>query len=278
MSSSVWYEMGIRKGKFRGVVPVHFLDKACRFFSSLREECRKSLSPEYAAGEKESTFSNKDKSGAWQVNSGNLWRLFSYEGNISGKPVPPLGTPVPEELWSGDPPDWSKNFFSEEEILGEKVIPHPLDNNRGGGRFLRTPIGWEQQRYWLIQKMRFCIVPLKITWCSSFDNVWYEHSGGYAGERGFINSDAFNWEGRKYLRLTFPDFFLQGACCCKIALAAEKISGKKVPIEGKRWITGFPFTTAAPPGDESWDGISKLRVYGIADLSTHPGFASYFDF
>ena len=280
MSPGVWYDMGIREGKFRGVEPCTFLDTACHFFRMLREQLHKDLDPSYVTDLPESTFTfrGKEKNTAWENSGLRRWRYFSYTGNIPGKLTSPLGYPVPEKLWQSDAPQLEKVTFSEAEILGVPVIPHAFDNNLSAGGFLRTTLSWEKQRYALIQKMRYCIVPLKIHWYSDSDKEWYEYSGPGAGERGFVNSDRFVWTGRKYLRLTFPDFWMEEGTICKIALSAEKISGDKLPLEGARWLTSFPFTTQAPPEGEMWESASKLRIYGMADLSTHPGFASFFEF
>lgn len=277
---SVWYEMGMRNGEFRGVVPAAFMNSAYRFFLDLRDRCRQNINPAYTppVHEQNFTFNGVDRFGYWRG-----WNNFDfYESFFTFQPSPhgtPLGIPIPEELWKTAEPDWEKVFFTEEEILGEKTIHHPsMASQRGEGpTAARYGNGteWEKQRYRLILKMRYCLVPLQIYARRSYnDSTFYEY---YGSRSGCINNSAFYWADYPQLYVKLPEYWTQEKTVYKIGIYAENLTScSKVPLEGSRWISDKSFRTVREPAVNYWQSHSILRIYGAVDLSTHPDFKKYF--
>jgi hypothetical protein len=274
---SVWHEMGMREDQFKGVIPEKFLEKCFAFFSSLRNQCRKDLDPYYTppSWERYMNFYGKDKFLGTRTYSSDAyndyWSYFTYFSSSprNGNKVP-VGSPVPEELWQSDQPRWEKTDFSEKELLQEEISPHPLNNNRSGGGFAAS-LNWHRQRYRLIQKMRYCIVPLQISYQEYYSRNWYNMSGG------FVDSSSFSWDHIYKLRMQFPEYWCLAGTSLKIGVYAEKVYGTRLPLSGSFMHRGSSFTTDPPPVGKSWQGSSLLRVYGMADLSTHPDFSHYFE-
>lgn len=274
---SVWQEMGMRDGVFRGVTPEKFFREVFAFFSSLRNQCRKDLDPGYTKPSWESymDFSLREKHLGARRYSGDgyndYWNYFTYFATTprNGNKVP-VGSPIPEELWLSEAPRWEKTLFSEEELLQEEIAPHPLDNTRGRGGFAAT-LDWHRQRYRLIQKMRYCMVPLKIACQDYHSREWYDLSGG------FIDSAEFGWDYVRSLRVTFPDYWQAPGTQVKIGIFSEKVYGTRLPEQECCWQANPPWTTEPLPENQRWQGASLLRIYGVVDLSTHIDFSRYFD-
>lgn len=269
--SNVWYEMGMRDGVFRGTVPAAFMNETYRFFLNLREACRKIVNPAYITPESEKnyTFNARDRFGHWRG-----FDYDTYRDKFTYQPVP-LGSPIPEEVWNAEKPEWKKTAFSEKELLNEEIIPHELTYG-GRGPYLNNTTQWEKQRYRLIQKMRYCIIPLQVAVRENYGNkdLWRE----YYGSTGCVDSAFFNWETYLQLRITVPDYWTKEGTCYKIGLFAEnKDPYTKAPISGCRWEERRELTTSKAPADAPYLGRSVLRIYGAADLSTHPDYSKYFD-
>lgn len=270
--NSVWYEMGMRSGLFKGTNPATFMNCAYRFFLDLRYQCRKSWDPSIVLPDYETKFVFNARDKNWRDFTNNFYRRYFTYREV------PMGTPIPEEVWNSDKPTWEKTSFTEEEILGEKPIIHPLEDlskpGGGKGQFSMT-CDWESQRYRLIQKMRYCLVPIKImVFEALYDKTWKN----WYGNTGFLDRDGFGWEGYSRVRASFFDYWTQGNTVFKIGIFAEnKTPGLKVPFNGGRWISQKEFTSAKAPDDDPWLGISTLRIYGAVDLSTHPDYEKFFD-
>ena len=264
---SVWYEMGMRDGAFRGTVPAAFMNCAYRFFLDLRDQCRKDLAPGYVCPEREKNFSfnARDKFGRWRGYEGDIYKKnFTFQ-------APPMGTPIPEELWSTSRPEWKKVRFTEEEILGEEIISY---GDGPGYSFHSTE--WEKQRYRLIQKMRYSLIPLQITF-STIDHTKQERWEEYYGNTGCIDREVFPWDSLYRLRVKIPDYWAQPGVPCKIGICAENLtSALNVPLNGCRWVAQKNFTTAGTADKKPWLGRSKLRIYAAVDLAGHPDYAKYF--
>lgn len=272
MKRSIWYEMGMRDGVFRGTVPAAFMNAAYRFFLTLRDQCRMNVYDSYrpSASETAFVFNARDKFGNWR---GFDYRMFRDKFTFQ---APPLGSPIPEELWTTGRPEWTKISFSEEELLGEEIIPHPYNADNTGraiGR-LSMSMQWETQRYKLIQKMRWCIIPLKVSVRYSHYNDWWRE---WYGNRACIDYN-FPWEIYPQIKVSFSDYWTQEDTVYKIGIYAKKLHPDyRTPIEGCYWVKDKTFTTPPWPPDQRWFGESSLRIYGAVDLSTHPDYQHYFD-
>ena len=264
---SVWYQMGMRDGAFRGTVPAAFMNNAYRFFLDLRDQCRKVLSPGYIPPESENKFSfnARDRYGRWRGYPDIIYRnMFTFQ-------QVPMGSPLPEEVWNAPKPKWDKVNFTEEEILNEEIIPF--------GTFRGKPADsteWETQRYRLIQKMRYCLIPLLIE-VSTLDYQKRETWQDYHYNSGCVDQETFHWDYWYRLKVKIPDYWSQKNVISKIGINAENLtSANNVPINGSRWMEQKSFTTAKNTGNSLWLGTSKLRIYGAVDLASHPDFAKYF--
>lgn len=274
---SVWTDIGMREGMFYGVVPEFFLRNAFSFFSLLRNQCRKSVDPDHAvpAWEKRMDFFARAKhhgTGRSRVDPYNdYWKYFTYffiRPDVGSQA--PIGAPIPEYLWC-EPPKWEKTNFTEAEILGEsEIFRHPADRGTAIPRTAPS-LDWHKQRYRLIQKGRYCIVP--ITTNVKYDGEWLNMTTS----AGYINDEDFGWWYVRGLKFAFDDFWFQEGVDARIGIYNEHVGGAAVfPFQGAYW---FPQKTVTliPEEDKRWDGYSILRAYGIIDLSTHPDFAEYFD-
>ena len=201
--------MGMREGAFRGTTPAIFLNEAYRFFLGLRDECRKEVYPGYITPESEKnyTFNARDKFGVWRGITDAIYQnRFTFQ-------AAPLGSPIPEELWTTDTPQWVKSSFTEQEILNEEIIPHELTISHGAP-YRSMSMQWEKQRYRLIQKMRYCLIPLKILTTRGYDlSRWYE----WYGNTGCIDKPSFSWESYPRIKVTVPDFWTKRALSTRSA-------------------------------------------------------------
>ena len=273
---SVWTDIGMREGMFYGVVPEFFLRNAFSFFSLLRNQCRKSVDPDHTVPDWEKYmdfFAREKHRGARRDIAepyNDYWNYFTYffirpdQGSRA-----PIGAPIPEYLWC-EPPKWEKTNFTEAEILGEsEIFSHPAVT---GTEIPRTApsLDWHKQRYRLIQKGRYCIVP--ITTNVKYDGEWLNMTSA-----GYINDENFGWWYVRGLKFSFDDFWFQEGVDARIGIYNEHVGGAAVfPFQGAYWFQQKT-VTLIPEEEKRWDGYSILRVYGIIDLSTHPDFAEYFD-
>ena len=274
MSESTWYRMGMREGVFRGTTPAVFMNELYKFFLNLRDQCRRDVYSTYVTPESEKNFNftGRDKFGRWQGLGYDFYRSkFTYQ------PVP-LGSPIPEELWTTENPEWKKTSFSEKELLNEEIVPHELTISYNGGPYKSMSMQWEKQRYRVVQKMRYCIIPLKIltrdTWWDPSGERWYE----WYGNTGCVDQGSFSWESYRQLKVSVPDFWTKEGTQYKIGVFAENNEPyTQAPVSGCRWFTQKELTTSQAPAGSKWRGSSTLRIYGAVDLSTHPDYSKYFD-
>ena len=270
MSESIWYKMGMREGVFRGTNPATFLNEAYRFFLNLKDQCYRDAYNSWVTPESEKnyTFNARDKFGVWRGITDAIYQnRFTFQ-------TAPLGSPIPEELWTTDTPQWVKSSFTEQEILNEEIIPHELTISHGAP-YRSMSMQWEKQRYRLIQKMRYCLIPLKILTTTGYDlSSWYE----WYGNTGCIDKPSFSWESHPRIKVTVPDFWTKEGTQYKIGIFAKSSDNyTRSPLNGCRWFTQKELTTTAAPSGSPWTGSSTLRIYGAVDLSTHPDYSKYFD-
>ena len=271
--------MGVRDGKMRGVNPCSFLNSAYGFFQELRRQIwpddRGAQLPEWdfflrrKAGERE-----RSCWGDWLL----LGRYLSFP-SANEK----LGRPIPETFWNSLPL-WGNIFAqTEETLLDEEIAPSPYGDYYPGTEIMDP--AWPLQRYRLIQKMRYMTVPLKIR-TREYDRFshtvnWRDYAETYPRS---INKDSFYWNGRdnegQYVQIEaqIPEYWAQGNTVCKIGLEGGwKYSDSRPPppIDGCAWHNGTWYLSGEYTGLNSSPGI--VRLFGAADLATHPDFARYFD-
>ena len=277
--SSIWHEMGLRNGCFQGTVPAAFMNAAYRFFLDLKTQCRQSVVPGYRAPEKDEQFSftGRNRNGVW-CDRQTFWNPGEFFREKFTFDKIPMGTPVTEEFWNTETPELTDEVLqvSEKKILGEEVIPSPAESKVT--LMLLNDVSWEKQRYRLIQKMRYCIVPLKIIYRTKDYKYkwskWYE----YLGNTGCIDKTSFDWSRYSQLRIQIPEYWAAETARCKICITARNNTPYyKVPVEGNILINGNTCTTSQLPGEELWYSNSQLRIYGLIDLATHPDWQKYFD-
>ena len=276
---SLWYEMGIREGLFTGTVPAVFMNSAYRFFLDLKTKCRQSVVPGYRAPEKDEsfTFYGRNRNGLWCDRQTFFDPKQFFREKFTFDKVP-MGTPVTEKFWNAETPELTDEVLnpSEKTILGEDVIPSPAESPMR--IMLLDDSSWEKQRYRLIQKMRYCIVPLKIIYRTKDYKYkwskWYE----YLGNTGCINTNNFDWSRYSQLRIQIPEYWAAATARCRICITARNNTPYyKVPVEGEILINGNTYMTAQLPGEELWYSNSQLRIFGLIDLATHPDWQKYFD-
>jgi len=156
---------------------------------------------------------------------------------------------------------------------------------------MRTQImdpAWPLQRYELIRKMRYMTIPLNIRSKVRDPNTgavsWIDHYY-QSYQYGYLNTDNFYWNGRldtgRYILLEaeIPEYWTRGSAVCRIAFEggwSEPDNGyPPPPVAGRGWHDGGRYLAGEYAGQFSARGI--VRLFGAADLSTHPDFARYFD-
>lgn len=264
-STSVWYDMGMRDGKFCGVNPCTFLNTAYRFFFELKTACRRSIAPGYSPSDSDKYFSFTGKAIyeeylAW--NRGVGQDRLSY-GNA------PYGTPFPREKWDAPRPSWEDDTLSPKlaDVLQEEPFSFP--NQYAGQFFSSKTLDFSKQLYSLIQKMRFCIIPIECFYRDPGSLKWHKWSN-----YGYLNRTV-SWGGKRRLKFQIPEYWRKEQTQCKIGVCARNITPEfKVPIDGSFW-EGTEYTT--PESADDVYGESEMRVYGVIDLSTHPDFRKYID-
>lgn len=277
--SSIWYEMGIREGLFTGTVPAAFMNAAYRFFLDLKTKCHQSINSKYLPAEKDDKFSftGRNKNATWHDRQTFWMPSEFFRKNFTFDKIP-MGTPVTEKFWNTETPELTDEVLnpSETTILGEESIPSPAESKYT--LMLLNDVSWESQRYRLIQKMRYCIVPLKIEYRTK--NYKYEWSSWYEylGNTGCIDKISFDWSRYSQLRIQIPEYWAAETARCKICITARNNTPYyKVPVEGNILINGNTYTTPKPPEKETWYSTSQLRIYGLIDLASHPDWQKYFD-
>ena len=272
---SVWYESGMRNGLFYGTVPAVFMNNLYQFFLNLRDQCRVEVSPGYVCPEHERKFyfNARDRFGHWLGYKPLIYRnMFTFTSWQV-----PLGTPCTAALWNAPKPNFDKISFTESELLEEEEIyVHPVSLSPGSSGWENKSTVWERQRYRLVQKMRYCFVPLhvRINVVESGKEVWRN----YYGNTGCIDQAYFAWGAHRQVEIRFSDYWAQESVDYKMGICAESLSTfNDVPVEGSGWVKQKIFTTARAPSGGSWQGVSALKVYGVVDLATHPDFSKYFD-
>lgn len=266
---SVWSDIGIDgTGAFFGVLPGDFLREAYAFCGLLKSKLwawNKQL-PAY-------DFSFRPKIGDRDA----FW-TYDLDGYLS--PVPTyfqqvLGRPVPAAAFASDP-DWPGIFdLTDADLLGEAVLPFPFSHY---GYSVMDP-GWYKQRYKLYQLIRWVTVELeiKIRRYRNGEPEW-ETTEYIPGAREITRFNwgtpadpgTYPWTDR--IEIAFPAYWQQADC--KIGIEGRSIAGERETPLGSSWVDSqhyeYEYTGYLSP-------TQTLRIYGVADLATHPDFAQYFD-
>lgn len=258
--------MGMRDGAFALTDPAVFMDSVSNFFAELYYQSYLSVNPDYAFPSDEEdryfSFDLRDKFGVDNLGYIGYGRRLTIRKNRV-----PFGTYIPEERWNASQPDaWAQTLYTEEEILQEDLIPYPGDVRGFGGYPLRISLDpeWGEQRYRLIQKMRYCFIPL----ISPEMRV------------NFVNDNELGWGGYRKITFRIPDYWRAGGTVHKIAVFIKDTYPdvfEETPPDACKWVTDGEFIIPARADGEVWKGKSQVRIFGCVDLSTHPDFAKYFD-
>ena len=279
---SVWSDMGVGDGRMNGVEPGAFLNAAYAFFG----EVRKHVWPDRtSAWLPDWGFSLRRKAGERERRNWNDWVLLGRYLSFPAE-TEALGRPIPETFWNSLP-GWNGIFAqTEETLLGGETVPCPY-----GSSPMRAEImdpAWPLQRYGIIRKMRYMTVPLNIR-TKVYDPYtgsvyWTDHySESY--QYGYLNTGGFYWngldDGGRYICIEaqLPEYWAQGSTVCRIAFeggwADPGSTYPPPPVDGCGWHDGDRYFSGEYTGQFSSRGV--LRLFGAADLSTHPDFARYFD-
>lgn len=274
---SIWYEMGIREGKFCGVEQTKFLNTLYRFYYDLQQKCRASLSPyNVLDGGWDFDFSGRIKC-APSIGEHSDWA--SRVDKMCAPPPVPYGTPITQEYWNSAGPEWKEKDFktSVDNLLGQEKVNYPLYRDDTGLYFfprgLRRvgELDWEKQQYRIVSVMRYCIVPLLIR----------NDTGGIKWSAGYMHSERFEWSNHSgrdtQIIFEFPEYWKKATV--KVGVFAKNTSkdqSLKVPVDGSFWANGkTPYIITTPDGTD-YDAQSELRIYGAVDLATHPDFMKFF--
>ena len=256
--------MGIRDGKFYGVEHFKFLDTADLFFREIKYLCKK-VSSSDAELDKTSFFMGKLKTKlVLDFNEGinNVGSRFRYE-------FPRTTVPLSDEVWESNGCNWGKEIISPklEKVINE--TPVTLGDSYKANLF-ESDLKFQKQLLKLIGAMRYCIIPLSISYQGS-DDKWHEWYGG----TGYINSTSFRWWSVKKLKIRVPDVWKTGGTECKIGVYAKNLTPEyPAPVEGTFWKTDDEYTISIAPEAA---GSSELRIYGAADLINHSEIGKYFE-
>jgi hypothetical protein len=176
---------------------------------------------------------------------------------------------LPKEVWDDPHPQWEEKTLHPElaDILQEEPFsPELTERNCTVYRGLEIPT----QIYTLIQKMRYCIIPLECF----FSNQWQDWTEWFYNT-GCINQPQYYWNYNRRLKVIIPEYWRKENTQYKIGVYAKNTTpGDAVPVNGSFWKNAAEYTT---PGIASTNGISDVRIYGAIDLSTHPDFKKYID-
>ena len=267
--STIWYDMGIRGEEFCGVNPCTFLNAGARFFFKLKHLARKSLLPGYTPDEKELNFSFSGVA---------KWKEYLDWGNSACRrkflySEVPLGVPLARDIWESSGTEWPKEVLapSLESVLDESPVTLPQDPYWCPSGCMHTGnLDWQKQLLKLIRAMRYCIIPLEITYQRT-DGTWYEWFGG----SGCVNNANYKWKNVHQFVFKVPDLWGSGGRGYKIGVYARNLTPEyPVPVEGTFWKNTKEYRITV---GENRYGASELRIYGAADLSCHPEFEEYFD-
>ena len=272
---SVWSDMGVIDGKMRGVNPCRFLNAAYRFFQDLKYEMRHSVKTDHHASEWHDFSFDRllryEMHGRSDLPS-HIWLNFSTKSNDGYA----FNTPITEEQWNSEAPDWNTVFsMSEKDLLGEEPISYPALSALFGGAYI-SDIPWLEQRCKLIQKVRFVTVPLKIrvlnTPYSTSEGEWIDW--GY--NKGCIDWEDFQWFYYRQIEADIPEYWCKEGTVCKIGVNSEYLTPyyTSPPFDGDFWVSGPHFKSGKTDYKERY---SKIKLYGAVDLATHPDFKKYFD-
>ena len=278
---SVWSDMGAAGGRMNGVDPGTFLNAACAFFREIR---RRSW-PDGRSRFPEWDFSLRRKAGERELSTWNEWLLLGKYLSFPTE-IEELGRPIPEIYWNSLP-RWSDIFTQNERtLLQEEILPCPYGETIIGPEIMDP--AWPLQRLEVIRKMRYMTVPLNIR-TREYDESsgtcrWFDYSGVYPNS---VNREDFRWNGQtnegQYVQVEaqIPEYWTRGDTVCRIGYQGgwkwsyqEEYSGPP-PINGCAWVNGARYLSGAYAGPGS--GPAVVRLFGAADLATHPDFSRYFD-
>ncbi len=273
---SVWSDIGIRKGEFFAVNPTLFLATVFQFFTETREvlyrewqfgasyphEWRKSISFNWCS-KRDEIYTSGGHGGVFAENMLGL--------NIDLNSGPPLhdftSLFMPPDTWCARPGDvWDMPLFREDkDVFGDMLILHPLQQAQSGDAFLADDIKWQHQRYELIQRLRFLVIPMAIYVKWTKDADWEAYSDGMLGE-------VFNiFDGVWGIKAVVADYWARDGVSFKIGVRSEG----DFPVVGNFWHNGKEFVF--DNGENIGRFNSYINIFAVVDLATHPDFEKYYD-
>lgn len=272
---SIWSKMGLRDGKFIAVNPLAFMDGLWEFFLKLRIAQR--------------TDNVLPPSWEWQKNFSFAWRVKS---RVADAKTPYgllkfsytdldyfIGTFISPECWCATP-EWDMSQFwrTEEDVLQEEIVLHPLLHlDMFNKATLAEDMKWQHQRYALIQRLRFMIIPMACL--GKQGDAWVEISrDGYfywpCLEDEF-NCYPFHGHVIRGIKLVVPDYWAQEGVSYKIGIVINPSGhGHYIPLSGAFWHHAKEFVCETK---DNWDGYAEFSAFAVVDLSTHPDFAKFYD-
>ena len=277
--------MGLFDGRMNGVIPCAFLNAAYGFSHDLR----KKLWPERTNIQTPDFDYTAHRKGTDGSVLKYFWPHYNWYFSFPDDEYGPLGRPVPEAYWNGLP-RWSEILtYDEQMLIGEEIIQNPYF--LGPEKPDITDPSWPLQRYKVIQHLRYISVPLDIRTKEYNARLkiyeWKDYKyENHIYQDNSINRDRFYWHGRLgddwgYVQVEarISEYWRQGNTVCKIGYEGKwkEPAGHTVPtpLDGCAWVNGNYLLSNEYTGNRSGDGIVKL--YGVADLATHPDFEQYFD-
>ena len=261
--SSIWHNMGIREGKFCGVEQTKFLNTLYRFHYDVLQKSMISLESYYILPSYyDISFDVRAK---WNPGGPYGSNMESYVDAICSIHQVPFGTPITQEYWNSAEPKWEEKTLlpTVKDLLGEEKVTYPaVSPGIYGGKKRVGDVAWEKQQYKLVQKMRYCIVPLIL-----------EGVGAESKRQGFASWVEWTWDTVQ-VKIQMPEYWQKADC--KIGIYAKVINGIHPTINGCFWVSGKTPYVKEPVADARIT-TSELRIYGAVDLATHPDFKKFFD-
>lgn len=280
---SIWSEMGVRDGQFSGVKPLSAIDAIWNFFNDVRYAVYMSphigVYPEEWLWKVGFTFDGRYKFSRQDSIDVDILRNGELKLPIVESGPDFVGSFISADTWC-QAPDWTLDKFikADSEALTDDIVLHPLVSLSPYGPFvLAEDFSWYRQRYALIQKLRFLVVPMDI-WYKSFDGEWWqEYHNVYEG--GYLYfpckseyEPCFSLNAIKGVRFSIPDYWAQDGVDFKIGVQIDP--SKYSPVKGQFWYYGKTYTIET---EKRWDGSGVFSAFAVVDLATHPDFAKYYD-
>lgn len=276
--STIWHDMGIRDGKFLGVEPYVFLRECASFFYELDIACRKVKNPSYDPGY---TLAQRSYYGHAKHRTPLTWNNSDCKSRFCYKEAP-YGVPLAQDVWESPGTEWPKEVLapSLESVIKEAPVELPLVNYYYPIGCMHTGnLDWQKQLLKLIRAMRYCIIPLTISYQED-NGKWFDMISPS------VNAAQFHWGLYRQIRIKIPEYWQGEESAAgetnsfKIGIYARNITPDYVdennipPVTGMFWTTDKEYIINVT--EENSSSLSELRIYGAVDLSKHPDFRKYF--